>query len=89
MRRLRNERGWSVAQLAEKITQAGVPISSGALTKCETAGRQLTLLEALAVARLFAMTVEELAAETPCSVCVGSPPAGFTCNDCGRTGGPR
>ena len=78
VRRLRQQRGWSVEKLASLMAEAGCPINRQALNRLETwSSRYVTLDEAVALAAIFGTTVERLTAAT-CGEC-GAPlvaPAG-------------
>lgn len=60
----RERRGWSTAELARRMTEAGVPVNQSAIYKIEkgTPRRTISLDEARALAQIFGLSsVEELA----------------------------
>jgi transcriptional regulator with XRE-family HTH domain len=59
---LRKKKGWSNAELAKRMTDAGCPINQSAIQKIEHGDprRTISLDEALALADVFGTTVEEL-----------------------------
>lgn len=86
MRRLRQERGWSVAQLSRELAANGYDIFRTTLSNLEagtTKGVSIDL--AVALAQTFGVTLDQLA-DTSCAQCGGVPPAGFSCNLCSRGG---
>jgi hypothetical protein len=89
VQKLRRAKGWSGDKVAGLITEVG-PAMTGASWRL-TEGRDsaaLTLDQAVALAAVFGLSLDDLvsAATGPCTVCGGSPPAGFTCNACGEPG---
>ncbi len=56
----REQRGWSPAGLASRMTKAGCPIQQSAIWKIENAGRQIKVTELLALQRVFDVPMEEL-----------------------------
>jgi transcriptional regulator with XRE-family HTH domain len=58
----RERRGWSTAELARRMTEAGVPLNQSSIYKIEkgTPRRTISLDEALAFARVFGRSLDEL-----------------------------
>jgi transcriptional regulator with XRE-family HTH domain len=58
----RERRGWSPAQLAKAMTDAGQPMNQSSIWKIENARprRKITVDEAVTFARVFDMTLEQL-----------------------------
>ena len=85
VRRLRQMRGWSVAQLAAECHRAGAwNLTSEALTYIDRrAGVRVTVDDAFTLAMVLGTTVDRLLTATACDTCSGCPPAGYTCNRCG------
>ena len=115
IRHLRNGKGWTGKDLAEKCAKAGMPeITRPVITDLETrrrASRRITADELLVLAHILGVEpldlllpaagemlqvtpgvvmdigeAEEFMHGRPCLTCRGEPPAGFTCNTCGRSG---
>lgn len=85
IRKHRERIGWSQADLAR---MSGFKYQT-AIWKIEKDRRPLRFDEAVLLSNVLGFAVSELAALVPipdiCIVCAGSPPAGYTCNDCGRS----
>ena len=62
VRRLRKKLGWTIEQLAAKITVAGVKMSDHDMEAIESGERRVLDHEVLAIARALSLTVEELLA---------------------------
>jgi transcriptional regulator with XRE-family HTH domain len=84
LRRARLARHWTLRDLAERSG-----ISSAGLSKIENSQADPGLSTVARIARAFGMTVGQMVAESLCERCDDTPPAGFTCNECGRKGGDR
>jgi len=74
--------GWSQKDLAAK---AGVHDSQ--ISRFETGDKGIILETAVHLAAITGISLEGL--DGPCPHCGDSPPAGFTCNDCGTKGEDR
>jgi len=80
-RRVTRERerlNWSMRELARR---AGMQTNT--VIRAEN-GYDLALSSALALAAALGVSLGALAAEPVCGTCDGTPPAGFTCGECGR-----
>lgn len=60
VRRLRTERGWSQAQLGQKLSPYGFDLTQTTVAKLELGQRPLRLNEVAAIAHLFGVTVPDL-----------------------------
>lgn len=90
MRRLRNELGLSAQDMADRLAEAGIPISRPVLANLETARRDsIDLAEAYAIARVLGTTVDFLSelSGIRCVQCQDTPPDGYRCLVCNRKGG--
>ena len=91
-RELRNERGWSQEDLAERMKAFGLRWSQATVTRLEAATRPIRLNEVAALAAAFGLNLTDFlagapaAVPPPCPTCKGRPHAGFTFNTCGRSG---
>lgn len=56
----RESRGWSHQKLAAEMTEAGCPVDQSAIWKTENAGRRITLDEAVAMSRVWNISIERL-----------------------------
>lgn len=56
----REERGWSLERLAGKMTDAGCPMDRSAIYKTESAGRRITVDEAVTFANVFGLPLSNL-----------------------------
>lgn len=83
--RLRRLRGWSQAQLAAEMAPVlgRTPWSRQAVNMGEQGRRAWTAIEIATVAALFNVSPGSLFEAQECTTCAGSPPAGFTCKECG------
>lgn len=91
VQRARAERCWSQEQVRRRLAASfGVDLSSSAFSRLECAKRPIRFGEAVALAALLNIDLAPLIpAGVPiavCDHCDGTPPAGFTCNDCGTAG---
>ena len=88
VRRERIARGWSVRELAAKC---GISFSTISRTECAISqsvhGRNegIALTNAVAIAKALGVPLAELLTVPDCAACDDLPPAGFTCNQCGRS----
>ena len=88
MRRLRKERSWKQDELAAKLGWAESVVST-AERSVSTTGRvrQFSIEDTVLIADVFGVPIDELLKPVPlCEQCGNKPPAGFTCNTCGRAG---
>ena len=83
IRRERTRRGWSCAELAAK---AGVGSGHNAVSRIENAAGEPGLFRAAAIAAALGLSLDALLAPADCGTCDGLPPAGFTCQACGKAG---
>lgn len=90
VRALRKRRGWSQADLAERLITAGWPSGAQglrqALSKVESRGRQVTVDELATLGAAFGVEPWSLATAPVCGQCMGCPPGGFRCLACGADG---
>jgi transcriptional regulator with XRE-family HTH domain len=91
-RALRVARGWSQRHVANQMRAFGYAWGQSTIGKIEAASRPVPLNEIADLAALFGVKLADLFAGAPerkaaCSRCGDGPPAGFTCNECGRAGG--
>lgn len=88
---IRKRHGITQTQLAQAIRAQGLPIDHGRLSKIETwaiQGKAISV-PSVSVDLLIALS-KTLATPTPqllaqpgmCLSCLGTPPTGFTCNNC-------
>ena len=80
--RERTRQGLSVREMAAR---SGGRLSPSTISRAE-AGREVWLTAALAIADVLGMTLADMFTPPECTHCDGSPPAGFSCPDCGRVG---
>jgi transcriptional regulator with XRE-family HTH domain len=90
-RELRKERGWSQDDLARRMEELGWPMHQTTVAKLEAGKRPIRLNEVAHLAMLYGLKLSDFLAGGPaeqpsCRACSGRPPAGFTCNTCGRSG---
>jgi HTH-type transcriptional regulator / antitoxin HipB len=79
--RERKARGWSQVELARK---AGLRASK-LVSNYEAGASEPVLSNAAALARALGVSLDALIAPPGCETCDGIPPAGMTCNACGRS----
>lgn len=86
VRKVRQERGWTVQHLADLMTAQGCPTDRSVLAKLETRKRgHLTVDELYALAGAFGLPVRLLMPDgPPCRSCADCPPPGFRCLACGE-----
>jgi transcriptional regulator with XRE-family HTH domain len=89
VRAIRKRRGWSAAQLVERIPSE-VGLTRNAIANAEIGRRDAVsvdelaaLAEALGIANPWLLTRPEV---PPCGTCNDVPPQGFRCLTCGTTG---
>lgn len=58
----RQDRGWSQAELAERLAAAGLPLHATAVTRIESGKRGISLNEFVQIATAFEVSPEELIA---------------------------
>jgi transcriptional regulator with XRE-family HTH domain len=79
IQRNRTRRGWSLRTLSEK-SNVGLNTAS----RIER-GRDATFSSVVAIAAALEISLDVLIAPSPCSICDGFPPPGYTCDGCGRS----
>ncbi len=84
--RIRKMRGLSYAELARRLAQAGHPIVDTSLLKIEKGDRRIDVDDLAALAAALEVSAAMLLGESDCAVCRNNPPAGFTCDTCGKSG---
>lgn len=84
LRRLREDRRLTTEGLSDVLREAGQPIAATGITKVEKLLRRVDVDDLVALAAALRVTPAQLL-EPPakCATCHGTPPPGFTCNDCG------
>jgi len=87
----RKERGWSQQEVADRMAAYGYSWHQTTIAKLEAGVRPLRINELVNLALLFGMRPAAFigsapAPARPCPTCGFGPPAGFTCNTCGRPG---
>ncbi|OPC84139.1 hypothetical protein B4N89_27305 [Embleya scabrispora] len=83
-------RGWSAERLAAEVTASGYPLSRSSVATAERNHRAgMSVDQLVATARALGTSPVNLLACGPCPTCHGTPPAGFTCGDCGAAGSVR
>lgn len=88
MRDERHRRGWSAEQFSERVASLGVDLPRSVIANAENGRRGYMSIEEVAgIAHALGTTVQWLMWGTgvACIPCQDNPPAGFTCNDCGRS----
>lgn len=86
IKRLRAQRRWSLAELSDELAEAGRPILPTGLQRLEHGKRRVDVDDLMAFAVAFKVAPETLLVGASCEYCEDAPPAGFTCNACGRVG---
>ena len=85
----RKHRGWSQVELATRASACGETVMPLSINRFENPYantgkvRRVNLGEALAITRAFGFNAVEQMLSEPCHTCMGAPPAGFICADCG------
>lgn len=90
LRTLRKELRVSAQQLADRMTEAGYPVKRSVIANLESGRRAEVSIDHVTIAaKALGVDVSALVRRVtdPCPHCKGEPPAGFTCNTCGTTGG--
>lgn len=83
VRRHREARGMTYVELAKQLTAVGSPIPVLGLQRIERSERRVDVDELAAFGAIFGVEPWSLTGPPQCDACLGSPPAGFTCNACG------
>lgn len=85
MLRLRRERGWTRAQLADRWG-----LGEGVTANLENAGRgrEFTVNEAMSLAAVFGVPLAEMMPPPACQYCQDSPRPRTACLECGAQGKP-
>lgn len=87
---LRRARRMTLVELSDRLTRAGRPIPPLGLSRLEAGERRVDVDDLVALAQVFNVSPAELLAEVSvCRTCYGAPPAGFSCDTCGRAGESR
>lgn len=93
LRHLRQQRGHTISLLAHKTEFGGHKVNKVAITDIERghtlAGspKNVTVDELFALARALKVRPETLLRSPDCDACRDMPPAGMTCNACGKDRG--
>lgn len=85
VRRLRAQKSMTYAELSDRLSQLGRPIPVLGLSRLESGERRVDVDDLAALAVVFSVEPWSLTQPPQCDACLGSPPAGFTCNDCGAS----
>ena len=88
MRDERIRRGWTAADLSVKLARLGYDLPRLVIVNLENRRRgHIAIGEVIGLARVFTTTMEWLVygVGRACLTCDDKPPAGFTCNDCGKS----
>lgn len=82
---IRAEQRLTYKELSERIAAAGRHIPVLALSRIESLERRVDADDLAAIAAALGFSTASLMGlvNEQCSTCQGSPPAGFTCNECG------
>lgn len=90
IRKRRRAQGWSNAELARRLDEAGMPIGQSTLRNSDTGRRRdMTVDELYAFAEVLGTTPMALVETELCDTCQGTPPPGFECRTCGVIGSPQ
>lgn len=81
VRREREQRGWTLREMAGRSSA----LSMATISRAEN-GREIQLGSALEMAAALGLPLAEILSEPECGNCDDSPPARFSCPECGRTG---
>lgn len=80
----------SQAELVRRMAERGWPWHQSTVYRIESGRQAIRLDEAIDVAAILGATLDQLAGiadvAQPCKTCGGRPWAGFTCNECARSG---
>jgi transcriptional regulator with XRE-family HTH domain len=83
----RKSLGWTAVDLAARLTAAGHRIDRLGQTRIAQGGRRVDVDELAALAKVFGVADPwELTVDVPCEKCAGSPPPGYRCMACDRSG---
>ncbi|MFE7072699.1 helix-turn-helix domain-containing protein [Streptomyces sp. NPDC057620] len=89
LRRLREERRFSYAELAERLARLDHHVTALDLSSLERGERRVDVDDLVALAAVFDCTLDQmLAPPAACDNCHGAPPVGFICIRCETTGLP-
>lgn len=89
MLRLRKERGWTQKALAAKLGWSAQLVCAAERSAAPRRNRRFTVDDLLLITEAFGVALTDLLAPIlPCATCQDSPPAGFTCQECGAAGDP-
>jgi transcriptional regulator with XRE-family HTH domain len=88
MLRLRKLCGWTQEELGAKVGWSAPVVSLAERSAAAKRNRQFTVDDLVLIAEAFGVAPADLLAVLPCATCQGSPPAGFTCQECGAAGNP-
>lgn len=86
IRRLREYRGLTYAEVARRLTATGQPIAVLGLRRIERGDRRVDVDDLFALAAVLGVEPSRLLDAQQCNRCLGAPPSGFTCNHCGQEG---
>lgn len=84
---LREQLDLTKTALSNRLRTLGRPMSLDVLTKIERGQRPVDADDLVAIASALGVSVVDLFGVPACAQCAGEPPAGFTCNHCGRRSG--
>lgn len=83
----RYRRGWSASELSAKVEAVGATFPRAVLANLENERRDsFDVTELVAIAEVFAWTLDWLiyGVGMACVFCHDEPPAGYTCQTCGK-----
>lgn len=83
--RLRQQKGMTYTELEKRLADIGRPIPILGLRRLEGGDRRVDADDLAALAQVFGVQPWSLTEPAHCDACLGSPPAGFTCNVCGAS----
>jgi len=84
MRALREKSGFTQTGMAEQLLAFDIKVHPSAVNRMEKGTRGVRLNEAVAVARILCVSLPDIL-DSSCLTCFGSPPHGFTCQECGSS----
>jgi transcriptional regulator with XRE-family HTH domain len=91
IRAIRKARGWSQRELAKQMAEVGWPLTFACISAMEAnlnesdrRTRTVHVDDLVAFAKLFGIEPADLLIAPDCGTCNGAPPAGFTCQECGK-----
>jgi transcriptional regulator with XRE-family HTH domain len=89
LRALRKIQKVSAQQLSDRMTDLGYPVARTVIANLENGRRvEISIDHVVVAAEALGTTVLALLNDpVVCPQCKSEPPAGFTCNTCGQTGG--